>query len=134
MVLDQPVDAVVRTAALFVGGESNDDIAIRLVAFALVADQVGCPRGHLRLIVGSASAVEKSVFFGEDEWIQAPVFPLGFDDVGVSQQQNWLELAAAVVVYHEIRFGWYRAAQEDVGVGKSRGPQPLLNGCGDGCS
>src|SRR5580693_3410665 len=76
MVLDQPIDAVVRTAALFVRGECDDDIAIRLVAFAFVADQVGRPRGHLRLVIGGAAAIVKSVFFGENEWIQAPVFTL----------------------------------------------------------
>src|ERR1700719_5122367 len=85
MVLDQPVEPVVRAAAFFISGERDDDIAIWLVAFALITDQVRRPGGHLRFVVGSAAAVVISVFFGEDKRIQARVFPLRFDDIGVSK-------------------------------------------------
>ena len=49
MVLEQPVDSVVRSAAFFIGGEGDDDVAVRLKAFALVADQVGDPDGACAL-------------------------------------------------------------------------------------
>ena len=40
MVLDQPINTVVRTAAFFIGGKRNDDVAIRFETLSLVADRV----------------------------------------------------------------------------------------------
>ena len=65
LVLEQPLDAVVRATALFVGRERDDDVAIGLEAFALVANQVGDPDRRLRFVVADAAAVEVAVFFGE---------------------------------------------------------------------
>ena len=60
VIFDQPVDAVVRAAAFFVGGERDDDVAVRLEAFAFVSDQIGDPDGGLRFVVAGAAAVEDS--------------------------------------------------------------------------
>ena len=65
LVLQQPDDAVVGAAALFVGGERDDDVAVRLEAFTLVANQVGDPDRRLRLVVAGAAAVEVAVALGE---------------------------------------------------------------------
>ena len=51
LVLEQPLDAVVRSAALFVGRERDDDVAIGLEPFALVANEVRDPDRRLRLVV-----------------------------------------------------------------------------------
>ena len=44
MIFDEPVNAVERATAFFVGRERDDDVAIGLVTFAFVPDQVRCPR------------------------------------------------------------------------------------------
>ncbi len=58
MILKQPVDAVVGTTAFLVGGERDDDVAIRLEAFTLVANEVGDPDRCLRFVVASAATIE----------------------------------------------------------------------------
>ena len=128
MILEQPVDAVVRPAAFFVGGERHDDVAIGFVALALVANQIGNPDGRLRFVVCGAAAVVVAVLFGERERIQAPVFALGFDDIGVRQQQNRFELAGSVIAHNQIGLGGDRAADEDVGIRKSGRAQVSRDG------
>src|ERR1700689_361521 len=96
MIFDEPVDAAVGAAAFFVGGEGDDDVAVGLEAFLLVLDQVGDPDGGLRFVVTGAAAVEVAVFFGEDEGIERPVFAFGFNNVGVSEEQERFFLAPAV--------------------------------------
>ena len=88
LVLQQPLDAVVRPAAFLVRRERDDDVAIGLEAFALVANQVRDPDRRLRLVVAGAAAVEVAVLLGERERIHAPVFALRFHDVGVREQQD----------------------------------------------
>jgi len=38
VILDQPVDAVVRSAAFFIGGEGDDDVTGGLEAFAFITN------------------------------------------------------------------------------------------------
>src|SRR5260370_36235863 len=56
VILQEPVHAVVRPAALFIRGESHDDVAVGLEALILVLDQGGDPDGRLSLVVASAAA------------------------------------------------------------------------------
>ena len=65
LVLQQPLDAVVRAAAFLVGGERDDDVAVGLEAFALVANEIRDPDGRLRLVVARAAAVEVAVLLVE---------------------------------------------------------------------
>ena len=64
--------------------------------------------------------------------IHAPVFALGFDDVGVGQQQNRLLRAGAVIADDEVAFLGNGAADENVGVGETGGFQARGGGFGDG--
>jgi hypothetical protein len=57
VVLNQPVDSVVRSAAFFIGGERNDDVARRLESFALIADQIRYPDRGLSFVVGGTAPV-----------------------------------------------------------------------------
>ena len=93
MILEQPIDAVVGAAAFFVGGERHDDVAVGLETLSLVANQVRDPDGRLRLVVAGAASVEEAVLFGELKRIHAPVFALGFDNVGVGEEQERLPAA-----------------------------------------
>ena len=125
VILEEPRDAVVWAAAFLVGCERNDDIAIRFVTLAPVADEVGDPDGCLRFVVAGAAAVEVAVLFGEGEGVKAPVFPLGFDDVDVREQENWLQLAGAVIADDEIGLGGDGAAEEEIGLGETGGAKAL---------
>src|SRR5205085_1092867 len=49
LVLEQPLDAVERSAAFLVGCERDDDVAIGLESLALVANQIRDPERRLRL-------------------------------------------------------------------------------------
>ena len=88
LIFDQPLDAIEGPAAFFVGGKGDDDVAVGLKAFALVADQVGDPDRGLRFVVQSAAAVEVTIALDELKRIHAPVFALGFDDISVGEQQD----------------------------------------------
>ena len=114
LILQQPVDAVVRPAAFFIRCQRDDQVAIRPKAFSLVADQVRDPDGRLRLVVGRSPPVEKAVFFNELEWIRAPVLPLRLNDIDVSQQQNWLTRAATVVANHQVVLGVFSSTHPDI--------------------
>jgi hypothetical protein len=88
LVLEEPLDAVERTAAFLVGGERNDEVAVRLEPFALEANEIGDPDRGLGLIVACAAAVEVAVLLDEGERVHAPVFALRLDDVRVGEQQE----------------------------------------------
>ena len=123
VILDEPLDAVVRPATLFIGGERDNDVAIRLEAFLLVEDQIREPNRGLRLVVAGPAAVEISVLLDELEGVHAPVGAQGLDDVGVREQQDRLKLAGTVVADHEVRLLGARPANKNIGIRKARRAQ-----------
>ena len=135
VILEQPLDSAVGAAALFVGGEGDDDVAVGNEAFALHADEVGDPDGGLVFVVGGAAAVEVAVFLGEDVGVEVggPVFALGFDYVLVGEEEERLVGAGAVEADNEVLFGGDGAAEEDVGRGEAGGAEACGGGFGDGC-
>src|SRR5260370_7152023 len=88
VILQEPVHAVVRSAALFIRGESYDDVAVGLEALILVLDQVGDPDGRLSLVVARAAAVKKAIALNELKGFHVPVLPLAFDDFHVYAKEN----------------------------------------------
>src|SRR4029078_8042322 len=102
VIVKYPVDPVVGTTAFLVGGESDDDVAIRLEAFTLVTNEVCNPDRCLRFVVASAATIEITVLFEELKWIGRPVLAFGFDYVGVGKKQNRLGSAGPVVTNDEI--------------------------------
>src|SRR2546421_11281422 len=121
MIGNEPVHSVEGPAAFFVSGEGDDDVAVGLERFLLVLNQVGDPDGGLGLVVAGAAAVEIAVAFIELKGIHAPVFVLGFDDVGMGEQKDGLELAGSAITDNEIGFARICAAEKDVGFGESSG-------------
>ncbi len=77
---EQPVHTVGR-AALFIGGQRENQIAVRQIAFLFQADEIGNQDGVAFLHVFRAAAVEIAVFFDEFEWIGGPIRSERFDDV-----------------------------------------------------
>ena len=118
LVLQQPVDAVVRSAAFFVRSQRDNQIAIRFEAFALIPDQIRNPDGRLRFVIGGSASVEVAVLFNELERVHAPVLALRLHDIDVGQQQNRLARAGSVVANHQVVLGVFGAADPDVGIGK----------------
>src|SRR5215472_17315048 len=132
MIGEEPVHTIEGPAALFIGGERDDDVAIGREPFFFVLNQVGEPDGGLGFVVAGATAVEIAVTLDELEWIHAPVFALGFYDVGMGEQEDGLQLAGSAITDDEIGFARNRTAEKDVGVGESGGFEARGSGFGDG--
>jgi hypothetical protein len=132
MILDEPGNAVEWASPLFVGGEGDDDVAVRNEALFFELDEVGEPDGGLRLVIPGTAAVKVAVFFVELERIHAPVFALGFDDVYVREEKKRLAFAGAVIVNDDIFFLGTGAAEEDIGIGKASGSEASCSGFGHG--
>ncbi len=94
-------------------------------------NEIGDPDGGLGFVVAGAAAVEVAVLFGEDEGIERPVFALGFDDVGVGEEEERLLLAGAVVADDEVELFVDGAAEGDVGIGEAGGFEASGGGFGD---
>ena len=128
IVLQEPAHPVPRRARaeLLVRGQGQDQVAIRHVAFLLVADQVGHEdRGH-GLVVHRAARVEVAVFLDQLEGIALPVLALRLDHVEVGQQEQRLLRAAALEPRHQVAL-LRRAGRDDdphVGLGEAAGPEP----------
>ena len=118
MVLEQPVHAVERAATLLVGGQRDDDVAVRHVALRLVLKQDGDPHRGLRLVITRSTAIEIAVLLREQEWIDAPVLALGLHDVRVGDQQQRLARARAMIPDDEVRLPGVGAIHMDVRVRK----------------
>ena len=133
VILEQPDHAVVRAAAFLVRGQGDDQIAIRLPALALVANQVRDPDGRLRFVVDSAAPVEVAVLFGELEGIHGPIRALRLHHVEVREQQQRFALAGPVITHHDVHLVRRRAQHLNVGSGKTLGLQTLGDGLRGGC-
>jgi hypothetical protein len=121
MIFDEPLDAAVRTAAFFIGCERDDDVAVGLKPFLLIANQVGNPQGGLCLVVTRAPAVKITLLLGELKRLQGPVFALGFNDIGMREKQDGFAGASAVIADDQIAFLRDRAAEKDIGIRKAGG-------------
>ena len=102
IVFQQPIHAVVRAAAFFVGSQRHDQVAIGPEAFAAVANQVGDPDGRLRLVVHGAAPVEVAILLEQRKRIHGPVRAQGLHDVDVGQQQDRLARARAAIAHHHV--------------------------------
>ena len=127
----QPVHSV-RSAAFFVGGQREDDVAVRNVAFLLEADQRGDHDGVAVFHVLRAAAVVVAVFLDELKRIGGPVLAACFDHIEMSDEQHRLVLAAAVQTHHQILLAIVGPEDLHVAVGKSGVAKTLRHGFGGG--
>ena len=122
-VREQPLDAVVRSA-LLVGGEREDQIALRDEAALPHRAEGGHQRGRAALHVERAAAVEPAVALGEDERIHRPVLAAGLDDVEVREEQHRPAAAgAAPQPRHQVPAMVGSADHDDVGAREAGGDQ-----------
>src|SRR5258706_7300036 len=89
MVLEQPLDSQAVTVQNFlVRLKRYDDIAIRLVAFLLVTNEIGNKGGRHVFVVAAAARIEIAVLLDQLERIERPVLAVGRHDVEMRQQQD----------------------------------------------
>ncbi len=124
MILQQPIDAI-GFAAFFVGGEREDDVAIRPVIFLLEANQRGDEDGVAAFHVLRAAAVEVAVLLDEFEGVDGPVFAAGFDHVQVPDEEDGLLRAGAAKARDHVAFALVGAEHVHVGGGEARVAQAL---------
>ncbi len=109
---------------LLVGLEREDDVAVGLIAFLLVADHVRDERRRHVFVVARAASVEIAVLLDELEGIGGPVLRLRFDDVDMGEEEDRLARAGAVQPGDEVALARRRLEHLHVGVGKACGAQP----------
>src|SRR6266481_7128483 len=96
MVLDQPINAVVRATAFFVRCERHDDIAVGLEALSPVTNQARDPNRSLRLVVAGAAPIKETIALNQLKRVHAPIFALGFHNIGVGEKQERLAAAREI--------------------------------------
>src|SRR5882762_3917903 len=121
---EQPVHAV-EGAALLIGGQRENEIAIRQIAFFFQADEIGDQDGIAFLHIFRATAVELAVFLDEFEGIRGPVRPERFDDVQVPDKQDGLAFSGSAKTRDEILFPFVRPGYSYVGLGEAPVEQTL---------
>ena len=131
MILEKPVDSVVRAAALLICRKRHNNVTVGLESFLLVLNQVCNPDSGLRLVIASSTTVEIAVLFGELKRIDRPVLALGFDNINVGKKQKRFTSTGPVITDDEI--GFFRActAQKNIGIGESRSLQASGRRFGD---
>jgi hypothetical protein len=105
--------------AFFVRCERHDDIAVGLEALSPVTNQARDPNRSLRLVVAGAAPIKETIALNQLKRVHAPIFALGFHNIGVGEKQERLAAASSVITDHEIRLVWICSAHKDVRVGKS---------------
>src|SRR5262249_31635710 len=88
VLLDEPIDTIVLSARFFVGGEGNDQVAVRTVVLLLEADQVGDPDGGHGFVVNGTAPVKVTLALEEFERIDGPVLAARLDDIEMREQQQ----------------------------------------------
>ena len=131
--LHQPVGAV-EFAAFLIGGEGQNQIALRLVAFAMQAQESGDQRGVGVLHVLRAAAVVVAVLLDELEGIGVPVGAQSLHHVNVAEEEHRLfrGRACGADADHEVLLVRVGAEQVHI-VGRESGVEKaLLHGVGCG--
>src|SRR6266436_1267728 len=118
MLREQPVHAVER-AALLIGGQSENQIAVRYVSFLFQADEIRDQDGIAFLHVLGAATVEVTVFLDEFEGIGGPVRAEGFDDVEVPDEKDGFAFSGSVKTRDEIFLAFVRPGYFDIARGEA---------------
>ncbi len=87
MILQEPFHAV-RSAALLVGGQREDDVAIRREPLPLQSNEIGDHDGIARLHVLRPAPIIIAVLLDELKRIGGPVLAPRFDHVEVADDEN----------------------------------------------
>ncbi len=124
MMLEQPFDAV-EVPSFFIGGEREDQIAVRREARLFHADKIFNQNCGAVFDVHGAATVEIAVFLDKLKRIGGPVFAAGLDDVQVGEKQDWFLLTGSMQARDEILLVIVRSCDDDVLLGEPGVAQPL---------
>ena len=127
MILQQPIDAV-RTAALLIRCQRQDQVPVGTVALATEADEGGHQNGVVRLHVLRPAPVEIAVLLHELEWIGGPILTASLHYVEVTDNQHRLAGAGAPQARHHVAFAIVRTQHLDIPGRKSGVLQSLRHG------
>ena len=129
MVLYQPVNTILL-AALFVGSQSENDVAVGDVTFLLKADQRGEHNGIAALHILRAAAVIEAVLLDEAEGISSPVLAMSFHYIEVADEQQGFIFPCSAQPNDEILLAVVRAKNLHIGLGKTGIAKALRHGLG----
>src|SRR5688572_14710523 len=101
----KPLHAI-GVAALFVGGQRNDQVTIGHITLLAEADQGSHPNCRHGLVVGSPAAPEISFLLDERERIDRPVVPARLHDVQMGEKQKRFTCARTSVTGDKVAFAW----------------------------
>ncbi len=100
----EPADAFLA-AGLFIGRESNDDVAGRHVRLTLEAQQCRGDVGVLTFHIEAATAVKPAILLSQHERRHGPVFGLGRHDIEMAQVQEGLAASVPLQPDDQVRLG-----------------------------
>src|SRR5439155_6756270 len=129
MLVEQPIHTVGR-AALFVGSQRENQIAVRQIPFLFQADEIGDQDGVAFLHVFGTAAVEVAVLLNEFEGIGGPVRTERFHDVEVPDEKNGLAFSGAAKTSDEIFLAFVGTGYFNVVVGETSVAQAFGHGLG----
>src|SRR2546430_884718 len=132
MLFEQPVHTV-RRAALLIGGQRENQIAVRQISFPFQADEIGNQDGIAFLHVFCAAAVEVAVFLDEFERIGGPVRSERFDDIKVPDEKDGLTFSGPTKTRDEIFLPFVRPGDLDIAFGEASVAQTFGHRFGGGC-
>src|SRR5216683_6223106 len=128
---EQPVHAI-EGAALLIGGQRENQIAVRLIAFLFQADEIGDQDGIAFLHVFRAPAVEVAVFLDEFEGIGGPVRSERFDDIQVPDEKDRFAFSGSAKTRDKVLLPFIGAGYLDIALGETSVAQTLGHRFGGG--
>ena len=129
VIFQQPIHAV-RLSALLIGGERQDDVAVRDIAFLLQTNEIGDGNGIGFLHVLGAAPIEIAVLFHEFERIGGPILAPRLDHVEVTDDQNGARRRAgpSPIAGNQISLTVIGPEDDNIGCGKPSVEQSLRHG------
>ena len=101
MCLQQPLHAV-RRSGFLIGGECNDDVAVRPESFTLHAHQGHQNSRVFALQIQNAASIEEAVLLGQPEGFDRPTLAWRFDHVDMSYDEERTRASRSVEPRHYI--------------------------------
>src|SRR6476646_6562918 len=113
MIFGEPLHTI-GLPAFFIGGESNDQVALWDPAFFFQADEIRDQDGIALLDVRRAATIKEAIHFIELEWVHGPVLAQGFHHIKVSKKKDGLPLTASVQANDEVLLVGQRPIDMDI--------------------
>ena len=127
MLFQEPVDAI-EISAFLIGGQSQDQVAVRLVAFAFQAKKTHHQDRVALLHVAGPASVEVAILLDKLEWVGGPVFAPRFHDVQVPDEKHRRAPPHAVQTDNQVFLAGVWSRNDYVRLWKTRSAKTLRHG------